>query len=270
MLLVYPRRRSNTDRVNGKDTSPGITCLEHILLDIYETGDVGGKRSEASISPMVFDFLADPELDLEQPLCTDYTTMDNGVFPGEEESCLSRIFEAYAALRQYARPIALPDGTKPASKTPYNDESYNRVVAEIRSITRRYPQSLKGKCRARKSQETMTCLNTMTGQSNNWRVIDLNTIPTDVFSETQCNVLVDRRKEAIPCYEFIIRQALLNNTRYHTVQTAYANTLLTNLLSRDKFDADLLKNPDLCGDGVLESCFDYMLNNAVGNGEIPL
>lgn len=247
-----------------------ITCLEHILNDIYETGDaVGGKKSEASINPMFFDFLADPELDLEQPLCTIYDTTDHEWLYGDEQSCLTRIFESYAALRQYKRPISLPDGSKPESKVPYNDEAYNRVVAEIRSITRRYPQYLKKGCRARKSESIMTCLDAIIGQSNNWRVLDLNAIPTDVFSDTSCGMPIDGRRDLIPCYEFIIRQALMNNSHHHSVQTAYANTLLANMMSRNKFDDDLLKSPDMCAGGNFQSCFDYMLNNMAGSERSP-
>ena len=219
--------------------------------------------------------LKNPDLDLNQQLCIDKTGSTD---KSGEVSSLSRIIESYAALKQYSHPILGKVGEKLVDKNPYNNESYNKVVEQLRSITRRYPDSLRGKCRTRRNSVyrtgTMTtCLDAILGQGNNWRIIDLNVIPTDIFL-TNCRS--SDGKGAISSYESVIDEALKNGTQNHSVTTAYANTLLDNLLTRARFDKDLLDDPHVCT-GVrgtpttrtYENSFDYMLNQMQNGDKTP-
>ena len=254
------------DRITlGGDAS--ITCLEHILSDIISTGDIKSKSTE-QINPLIFEYLADPSINLNASMCSQLAEI-HGIYAGSE-SCIPRIIETYAALKQYKRPLSNADGTPTTGKNAYNDEAYNKVVAEMRSITRKYPHYLAENCRKRRTGELISCLDAIIGQSNNWRAIDLNTIDPSIFVESQCtNPVYPGSDKPIPCIESIIRNALLNNDGYHSVGTAYANTLLQGILSRDRFDPQTIHNPDACGDGVYASCFDFLLNNMSGANNSP-
>lgn len=248
------------------------TCLEHILLDVINTGNAQKEsyRSAEQINPIVFERLSEPGLNIDDDLCTEYDENTREYNYGSFTTCVPRSIEAYAALRQYARPISNPDGTARNSKgSPFADESFKKVVTQMRSITRRYPHRLNSRCKIRRSKDMVSCLDAIIGQGNNWRVIDLNTVPTEVFSDSECMSDIKGGGFPIPCYEFIANQALRNNGTLHTTTTAYANTLLAKLLSMERFDKDLLYTPDMCVRGGHASCFDYILNETGVNNASP-
>lgn len=234
--------------INGSPRTVKMSCLEHMLLEIVHqgSGEPKNKRSPFAVNSKVFSLADDPSVDTME-LCQ--TRLFDGTTTNR--SCVPNIIDAFSALKQYRDPFPSENGE--SRKNPYANERFNGVMRNVRNIIRRNPDVLKQRlCRSRRvsryqNRDHIGCLDSIISQGNNWRVIDLNTIPTDILRDAECTY--DFRgyrlnASSIPCLEVIVRMAIDNSgIDSRTVATSYANTLLTKILSMERFDDDMLRNP---------------------------
>jgi hypothetical protein len=266
--------------------SESVSCIEHILEDIIYGGSLafsGGSANKNSVNPIIYEYLSDPEIDLDQPLCIAPTLRGKKPDTRNVMSCVPKIIESYSALRGYTEPLSNPDGSRIVRSTgksgkkltPTAEPSFGKVMEDVQSIISRYPQYLKhDSCRRRDLNNMMNCFDSVISQNNNWRIIDLSKVPEDFLNDTQCDYIrvSDNRdklateqaeKNKVSCYEKVIRLALRNNVpNLHSTSSAYANTLLIGMLESGRFDKEIVQESSNCNSTTANyaSCFSMMID----------